>query len=131
MCTYLVLKSYLPSNVRPPKKTLEMLPITHGVALMDHSNWPQTFCHDCPRILSSLLAYPSGLSFVPILQYQPAPTHMEALVILLGQRRKKERETKILQKTASLSPTTKEVENNFGKRTNLKLKSLILYELIH
>ena len=67
MCAYLVLKCSLPSNLPPWKKSLEMQPISHGIALMDHSNWPQTFCHNCPRILSSLLAYPSGLSFVPIL----------------------------------------------------------------
>lgn len=89
-CAYRARKSYLPSTLPPLKMSLEMQPIPHGISLMDHSNLPQTFCHDCSRILSSLLDYLLGLFFVLILQYQPAPTHMESTSYLAGTEEKEE-----------------------------------------
>lgn len=89
-CVYRARKSYLPLNLPPLKMSLEMQPIPHGISLMDHSNLPQTFCHDCSRILSSLPDYPLSLFFVLILQYQPAPTHMESTSYLAGTEEKEE-----------------------------------------
>jgi hypothetical protein len=60
--------------------SLEMQPKPHGTSLMDRSYLTHIFYHYCSGIPSSLPFYPSCLSFVPILQYQPTPMHIKVLV---------------------------------------------------